>query len=457
MRRLFILLTLVLISLSTAAQDVYTARGYWEELNKEAYQKILQKRSRGDSLSVNERSYMQDYEIYLQRYYDRLSPEEKQRFEQMKAQWDAEASKPAAPVPVPSSPEPEEFDWRGRDRFMNGFYGLYYGSAIVAVTESSDVAAGAIPLLTMGAWLLGPAVNERKYEGINRSVIRAGNTGKFLGLLNGATLGLAFGGDSDESYKWVLGLSSVGSIAMGEAGFQMQKRRQFPIGRIDMIRHYGMLMPWIGAAALVAAQAESAHAYGAAMFAGGLAGLAIGSGVSKRYDYTQGDVDVIGSLSLLTTGLGFTLVVPIAEDLESSGLILVPAAATILGSVWGQRAVRGAHFTSKQGSTLNLAAGGASLIGFGIVALTESSEAAVIIGVPSVLGLITHQIFFSKYKKQNIGNSIQSSLGKDGRVSVSLKVSPESYFINKKIPVEGFTPEAYTQRVNPLARIRLTF
>jgi hypothetical protein len=252
-------------------------------------------------------------------------------------------------------------------------------------------------------------------------------------------------------------LSSVGSIAMGEAGFQMQKRRQFPIGRIDMIRHYGMLMPWIGAAALVAAQAESAHAYGAAMFAGGLAGLAIGSGVSKRYDYTQGDVDVIGSLSLLTTGLGFTLVVPIAEDLESSGLILVPAAATILGSVWGQRAVRGAHFTSKQGSTLNLAAGGASLIGFGIVALTESSEAAVIIGVPSVLGLITHQIFFSKYKKQNIGNSIQSSLGKDGRVSVSLKVSPESYFINKKIPVEGFTPEAYTQRVNPLARIRLTF
>jgi hypothetical protein len=340
---------------------------------------------------------------------------------------------------------------------MNGFYGLYYGLSIVALTEASDVAAGAIPLITTGVWLLGPALNSRKYEGINRSVIRAGNTGKFLGLLNGATLGLALGGDSDEGYKWVLGLSSVGSIAMGEAGFQMQKRRQLPIGRIDMIRHYGILMPWIGAATLVAAQVESAHAYGAAMFVGGMAGLAIGSGVAKKYDFTQGDVDVIGSLSLLTTGLGFTFVLPIAEDLESSGLILIPAAATILGSVWGQKGVRGARFTSKQGSTLNLAAGGASLIGFGIVALTESSEEAVIIGVPSIFGLITHQIFFSKYKKQNIGNSIQSSLGKDGRVSVSLKVAPESYFINKKIPVDGITPEAYTQRVNPLARIRLTF
>jgi hypothetical protein len=457
MRKLSILLALMVMSLSAAAQELYTARGYWEELNKEAYQKIRQKQSRGDSLSSNEKSYLADYETYLKSYYDRLTPEEKQRFEQMKPQWDNEAAKPTATSPAIPSQEPEEFDWQGRDRFMNGFYGLYYGLSIVALTEASDVAAGAIPLITTGAWLLGPALNERKYEGINRSVIRAGNTGKFLGLVNGATLGLALGGDSDETYKWALGLSSVGSIVMGEVGFQMQKQRQYPVGRIDMVRHYGLLMPWIGAATALAVQSESAHAYGAAMFAGGMAGMAIGSAVAKKYDYTQGDVDLIGSLSLLTTGLGFTAVIPIAEDIESSGLILIPAAATILGSVWGQKAVRGARFSSKQGTTINLAAGGAALIGFGIVALTESEEPAVIIGVPSVFGLLTHQILFSKYKKLNIGNSIQGSLGKEGRVSVSLKVTPESYFINKKIPVEGFTPEAYTQRINPLARIRLSF
>lgn len=72
--------------------------------------------------------------------------------------------------------------------------------------------------------MLGPAMNPKKYEGITRSTVRASNTGKILGLANGAFLGLAIAGSSSEVEKLILGLSSLGSIALGEVGFQLQKK-----------------------------------------------------------------------------------------------------------------------------------------------------------------------------------------------------------------------------------------
>ena len=94
-----------------------------------------------------------------------------------------------------------------------------------------------------GVWQLGPVINKRKYENISLATIRAGNTGKILGLGYGPAMGLAISGNSDDSYKWVLRLATIGSITLGELAFQNQKQKNHSLGFVEMVRLYGFLGP----------------------------------------------------------------------------------------------------------------------------------------------------------------------------------------------------------------------
>lgn len=191
--RCLILFTLaLLIHFNSYSQDLYTARGYWVESTKETYRKIKQKERVGDPLTDNERSYLQDYEVYLANYYQRLPDSEKALYDQMKSEWDRELFAPQKPTIVQ-----EEFEWRGRDRAINFFYGLGYGASLVVIADIDNAEAVGIALVTGGLWTLGPVLNPKKYEDINRPVLRASNTGKLLGAWYGAWLGQLIGGDSD--------------------------------------------------------------------------------------------------------------------------------------------------------------------------------------------------------------------------------------------------------------------
>src|SRR5687768_4450864 len=112
----------LLISFYSHAQELYSARGYWVETTKEAYRKIKQKQNAGDSLTTNELAYLVDYENYLATYYQRLPETEKINYNQMKAQWDRELVGPTAKAPVQTNQNPEEFEWRSRDRFVNSLF-----------------------------------------------------------------------------------------------------------------------------------------------------------------------------------------------------------------------------------------------------------------------------------------------------------------------------------------------
>ncbi|MBL7877358.1 MAG: hypothetical protein JNL53_16960, partial [Cyclobacteriaceae bacterium] len=378
------------------AQDLYSARGYWTEINKEAYQKILQKKRTGATLTDNEIAYVTDYEIYLENYFQRMSEDEKLKYNQMKAQWDQELTRPAQPS------DEYDFELRPRDRITNGIYGAYYGASIAAIGEFDETAAIGVPLIIAGLWQLGPVLNPKKYEGITRGTIRAGNTGKFLGLGYGLALGLAIGGDSENTGKIALGLSSVASISLGEAAFQIQKKKQVSEGHIEMMRHYGVLGPAVAILGVAATNTDNANLAGASLVAGGITGLIIGNSVAKKYDYTVGDTDIISSLTWISTGIGFTGAAEVIDDDENLGLLLIPAATAIAGTVLGQRSVKGVYLTKKQGSTINLSSGGAALIGLGITALLETESPAVFIGVPSALALIMHQSLFHSYKMKNL-------------------------------------------------------
>jgi len=436
---------------NSLAQELYTAKAYWDETNKESYKKLVQKRMKGDSLSSDEASYLRDYEAYLASYYARMSDEEKKKYDQMKDQWKVQT---AAPKQV----DQNDFEWRAKDRFRNGLYGFYYGISLAETLKVNSGSAVGIPFIMAGVWQLGPIINPKKYEGISVSTIRAGNSGKILGLGYGLALGVALGGNSENTGDLALGLSTIGSITLGEIAFQAQKKNPVSEGHIEMMRHYGFLGPAVGLLGMVATNSESSNTAGASLLAGGVAGLIIGNSVAKKYDYSSGDVDAIKSMTWLYTGLGFTLVAgTIDNNSSNNSYALIPAATAIAGTVVGQRMVRGVHLTKRQGSTINLASGGAALIGLGIIAITESDSPGVWIGVPSALGLITHQILFHKFKMKNLKNGIQLGSTNNHRMQFSMKVMPENYFAASKQTNPFYSVNGSPVISNPLIKLNFTF
>jgi hypothetical protein len=452
MRLALLLFVLLSSSFSALSQELYTGKGYWEEANKENFRIIKQKQSNGDSLTLNEKAYLQDYSAYLATYYQRMSDFEKQRYESLNSMWDQELATKVAVVP-------EEFEWRGRDRFLNTLCGVYYGASFVAITGIENAAAVGVPLITGGLWLLGPAIIPKKYEGINQSVVRASNSGKFLGLFYGASLALTVAGQSEDLDKWVLGLSSVGSIALGEIGFQLQKKKPVTDGHIEIMRHYGFLGPWVGLSAALATKTENPNLVGGMLLGGAASGLLLGNHVAKKYDYTRGDVDVINSLAWISTGLGFTTTIEAMNNNDDvNALILIPAAGSVIGTLLAQKAVKGARFTKKQGSTIGLATAGAALMGAGIVALADETDSpALLIGIPSAMALITHQILFHNFKKDNLELKLQGSVNRKKIFHASLNVTPESYLLNKKIPLGNLSPAKYASLQNPFVKLKITF
>lgn len=426
------------------AQELYTARGFWQETKKETYRKIADRKLKGDSLTTSELAYLEDYEKYLAGYYERLPDDEKRKYQQQKTQWDLEQATPA---------NTKDFELRTRDRLTNAVYGAYYGVSIVVGTEASGPAAAGIIPLTAGLWQLGPVINKKKYTGIDASTIRAGNTGRFLGIFNGSFLGMALAGDSEGSGNTSLLLSTAGSIALGEIAFQTQKRKHFSEGHIEMMRHYGFLGPGVAALILASSETIDGHAIGGGLLAGGIGGLVIGNSVAKKYDYSQGDTDVISTLTLIGTGLGLAVAVESINSNDNPGIFLLPAVTAIAGTMLGQKSVKGIHFTKSQGNIISFATGGAALVGIGLMVVTEAESGLLVIGVPSVFALIAHQAMFSSYKKENLS---EIKLGKSAnkRVQFSMNVTPENYFANKrageKIVLTG-------QLASPLLKLKLRF
>lgn len=447
----FILLWVAITAVSYS-QVLYSARAYWEESTRPNFRLIQQKNDKGDSLTVDEKNYFQDYQAYLKTYFSRLAQTEVEKYNQLKDQWNRELITSVSTSPTTTKPQ-EIFELRGRDRLANIGYGLWYGISLGIVLNASGVAVTSIPLITGGLWALGPALNPKKYEGINRNTIRAGNTGRTLGLIYGGSLGFMIAGTSTGSDKLVFGLSTIGSIVLGEIAFQAEKKKHFSAGYIEMMRHYSLMGSWVGFSGIYSTGTTNANLLGAAVLGGGIAGLALGKRAALKYDYTLGDVSSISSLTNISALLGFAFI----GNSDSNTAVLLPMAATIAASAFGQKAVRGAHLTDKQGEIIGLTSLGAVLIGFGIVGATKATSLPVILGVPGGMGLIAHQLMFHKFKMKNIELGLQGKNYKNNYFKVSLKVTPENYLLNQYLPTSGYSPETIYKMQGSLVDLRIKF
>jgi hypothetical protein len=440
------------LSLSSLCQELYSAHGYWEESTKPSYLSIKKKDQVGDSLTTSQKLYLNDYETYLATYYSRMSDDEKGKYEAMKDKWQRQSS------PVAQLQESNPYEGRKKNRFGSVLYGVYYGISLVKIAGVQGPAQVSVPLITGGLMLLGPVIRNRRYDNVTPNTIRLRNTGRLLGLGYGAALGLALTANSDNNVKWVLGLSSLGSIGLSEYAFHLQEKKNFSLGHIDLMRHYSFLTSWATLSVLFAANTDNAHLTGAALLVGGVSGLFIGNSVAKKYDYTRGDVDAISSLSIISTGLGFTGVIQALDNNnDQAGLILLPSAASIAGTIWGQRTVRGAHLSDKQGTVINFSTSGAALIGLGITALTETKSPTAYVGIPSALALLTHQLLLHKFKMKNLEQTFQGSARKKFKTKVALQVSPENYLMGRMITNEKSIQQSTIRMQNPLATLKISF
>jgi len=453
-------LLVLCLSVGSLAQNLYTARGYWQESTKPSYLSIKERKEKSQALTADEEAYMQDYEAYLGTYYNRLSEEEKQTYQRMKDQWDREL---ALPLSAPQSPpqqqnERTEFEWRGRDRAINAAYGIYYGITLSYVAGLEDAAAAGIPLITGGLWMLGPAFNSKKYEGITESTMRAANTGKILGLVYGGSLGLAIAGESDNSDKIALGLSTVGSIALGEIAFQTQKNKNISDGKIEMMRHYGFLGTGVGGSILAATNTDNVNLIGVGLLAGGISGLFVGNKMANKYDYTRGDADAFSALGVISAGLGFAVIANAIDTNPeiSNAIFLVPASTAVAGTLIGQRQVRNVHLTKKQGSTINLSSAGGGLLGLGVMLIVNSESPTAWIAVPSSVALLAHQIVFNRYKKDNLLNNMKGQSSRNKKYDFSMKVMPENFFVNKN-PSARVIADPRLAAASPLVNMTLKF
>jgi hypothetical protein len=439
---------LALTNANLLAQELYTAKGYWTELNKESYTALLDRQNSGDTLTTYEKYYLEDYESYLKSYYDRMTDEEKARFAAMKLQWDLEASSLL-------DGDATDFDLRTRDRLVNGIYGFYYGLSLSIIISPDEAGASiGLPLVTAGLWQLGPVINRKKYENITPATIRAGNTGKLLGLGYGISAGLAVAGDDTNSGSWIFGLSTVGSIALGEFAFQRQKRYNLTEGYVEIVRIYGFLGPAV--TGLTAASfSPNSRAIGASLLLGGAGGLLIGDYVARQYDIHPGDADVISSFFWISGGLGFAFAGSAFDGISGSGTLMIPAASFVAGTLYAQKSVRGINFTKKQGSTIKLASGGAALIGLGFAAMFQADQPFLIIGLPSAFALVTHQLLVNSYKKRILENRFNIGRKQTGRAQFSMQVSPENYLLNRSL--SEATVAKNPSLSYPIVRLKLKF
>ncbi|ERM82285.1 hypothetical protein P872_19060 [Rhodonellum psychrophilum GCM71 = DSM 17998] len=449
---LFIVLILMGLSLELSAQSVYTARGFWEESNKPTYKQIKLKQVLGEPISDDEIGYLNDFEVFLASYYEKMSPEERAKYEKMRVEWDREITAPQKTII-----QPEEFEWRGIDRAVNIGYGIYYGASLVSAFEIDNAGAIGIPLVTGGLWALGPILNPKKYDNIDRSVVRAANAGKFLGLIYGGSLGLIAVGNSSDEGRAAFIMSSVGSIAFGEVAFQMQKNRKYSDGHIEIMRHHGILGAFGGLSVVAAAQGETGRPFGIGALVGSTVGLALGNMASKKYEYTRGDARYATNMSSVGVGIGFAISSQIAINGDGGeGLILIPAGFGVLGTIIGQRNAQGVNLTGRQGSTINYASGGAALLGLGIAAIVQSDSPAVILGLASGFALVTQEYLFAKYRNENLNLNLSRSSAVKG-INYDLTFRPENYIVNQKLQAGATLFSNYSLLSNPIINLNFKF
>lgn len=431
---LYLTLYLLLCSFSLHAQkSPYNARAYFEAEQNNAYKSLVRKVEKNEPFSEEELKYFEEYKSYLVNFYQNLSDSEKEKYQKNKLKWSdgskvkyGEGDTTAIDVtPVGNHPERKFY-------LNNGLYGLGYGITSIFLFELEGAAAAALPILSLGISMVYPAINKKKYKKIDYSTIMMTRHGKFIGLLDGAALGFLLYGDISEDSKKGKAFAATmiaSSVALGEVGFHVGKKKKFPEGKVATYKYYSLLVPFLTFSGLVVGNIDDPRVYGASVLAAGAASYWYAGKVYNKYKFTRGDMLATSSFGLLSTGLGFGI-----SPMEEPWHFIFPAITAIGGTYAGHRIFKKTKLSSKQGLNTNYATLVGSAVGFLVALFIPSDSHHVILLLPVATGTAAWAVYASKYKKEQF---LSSRKDQKKWTDMSFSFTPQNYFINKQLGKPG--------------------
>ena len=427
----------------------YNARAYFEAEQNPTYQRLLDKVKRIEDLTPDEKKFVNDHVEYLNRLYENLPESEKTRYQEYKIQWLEELVDLQKQRDTDILEESRSGIKPGRKFLLsNGLYGFSYGAAGIYILGIDGGGGIALPFLTAGISMAYPLLNPKKYEGIDFSTVMLTRHGKFIGLLDGAALGfLLFGALSYDEWRGRAFAATMvaTSVALGEVGFHVGKKKKLPEGKVGTYKYYSLLVPFLAFSGLVAGNVDNPHAYGATVLAAGAASYWYAGKVYKKYKFTRGDMLAASSFGLLSTGLGFGL-----SPLEDPWQMLIPAATALGGTLLSHRFLKDSQFTSKEGWQVNYASIVGALIGLGTGLAIDTDSRPLVLALPAATGLASWAIFASKIKRRD---RLDSSIDKERWTDLSFNFTPQNYFINRQI--KGLVSDNKTGTGLPLFSLKL--
>ena len=428
----YLLISILNIQFGKAQEiaEPYTARAYWLEEKNATYVNILDKKENGLTLTEAQAQWLDEYTRYLQNYYSKLPEAEKSRYLQLKTQWDAEYYSEKEATESDILEESAKGVKPGKKYSLyNGFYGFIYGmsAAIIISEEIQEEPAGvyALPFLTSGFSMLWPLMNKPRYANLPYSSVMLARHGKAVGLLHGASLGLAIFGDQPSSSAEIIAPMVIGSIGLGELGFQLGKKKNWSEGQIATYQYYGVLGPLVTSLGMISAGVEQGRPFGIAIPVSGIAGYWIGGQIFKKYHFTRGDMLAASSFSMYAASAGLGAI-QLKEEIE----MLAPLATLIAGTWINHALLRDKKLSVKQGWNINYASGAGAMIGVGISLLVLSETHNAYFLLSSAGGMIG---WLAGLSAQTRNPERNSGIMRDSwKSNLSLQFTPENYLLNKR-------------------------
>ena len=432
MKKSTLILFWLFFSYSILTAQNYTAAGYWNMENDPSYVQLKERQAGGDTLSVDEQSYLLDFKTKLNAYFEKLSDEEKSLYYKYRSTW---AKNPFEPEKAPLNQEQDVFSGEKsaytQYLISSGVFGFIYGLTAVGIIEPEDegVRVG-IPLLSAGVATLIPVLTTKDRQ-VTYNSLKLSFHGKALGYAHGAALSLLIQGDEMENSKLLLTLGGLSSIAMGRVGYVLGRDKPWSAGRVALYSHYGILMPLEGVAVVAAFESDNARIYGATILASGAAGYLLADRIADWNDFTKGDVISTQAFTLLNAGLGLGIAADINyDDGELNGSdFLYPAIGALGGSIAGHYITKNTRLTKQQGRNTGLAAAGGVVVGLGMAALIQPDRPTLYYILPYISGMTTYGILVNKYRKSNYMAFTRA----EGSSGWNISLTPYNIFLNKKI------------------------
>ncbi len=439
MKKQYILLTGLItlfvfqISFSQEVYQPYTAKAYWNEINRDEYRDLKQKQLHDEVLTNSEKKWLEQYEEYLGEYFEALSGTEKEIYFTRKAEWYAQADMPEI--------QPERIEKPKRDTELllkhigySGLSGLTYGLMLSNIFHLNETETAGLTTIMAGGSMLYPVFSPQ-YNNINNNSLWLRSHGKVAGGLYGYSLGMAI--YSDDIYKHreaVLSMSLISSFGLGIVGFRLGKQKDWSEGRVSLYQYYGYMVPALTSSILFASGYDELRGYGINILLSAPIGYLAANKVSQLADYSRGDITALVGLS--TIGAAYGVSIMLFGDLEGESAILSPAISTAASSAIGQYVLRNTRLSRPEGRRVNYAAIGGGLIGFGMAFLIDPGNEGWYLFFPATTSLIGYSVLLNYYKKnQQAGQSSKN----DNNPMFHINLHPEN-LIYSRIDTRGYIP-----------------